>query len=142
MRDNFARKSKIGRYENDKMDCLLGHCNCPLEHSDPNPDTEYFVIQKGAKLMGFRKNGSARPIETTDKDTLLLRKSFKGYRKDHSNRFAVFDFDDSDVVFVHASEVIEKTLLEQEQWWSAIGRWEEEKALIAEDPSCQLGWIN
>ncbi len=32
--------------------------------------------------------------------------------------------------------------LEQEQRWNAVGRYEEEEALILEDPSCQLGWIN
>lgn len=32
--------------------------------------------------------------------------------------------------------------LKQEQWWIAIGRHEEEDALLLADPSCQLGWIN
>ncbi len=123
---------------NDKLDCLLGSCNCPLEHSDANPDTASFVIQQGSKIMGFRKDGSTRPIENTESEIVLLRGSFRGYRKDHFDKFAVFDFDDADVLLVDASNVIERTLLEQEQYWNAIGRYEEEDAMILKDPSCQL----
>ncbi len=48
-------------------------------------------------------------------------------------------------IVVNSKDVIRLTdkitpNLKQEQRWNAVGRYEEEEALILEDPSCQLGW--
>ncbi len=140
MKDNLSGKWKIGKSEDDKMDCLLGHCDCHLEHTDHNPETTFLVVRKGAKITGFRKDGSARAIEIAEKDMVFERQSSRGYRSDHDQKFASFNLESGDVIFIDASHVIERTDLEQEQWWSAVGRYEEEDALILADSSCQLGW--